>query len=109
MADIIHLQEINDKFGFRAGDEMVINVARLLTNSFRNEDIITRYGGNEFAVLLPQTDQNVVQIILGRFNSQIQTFNKENHEHSIQIRLGFATAQSGEALKEKLRDAAKMI
>ena len=109
MADINHLQGINKRHGFHAGDEMVINVTRLFANSFRNEDIITRYGGDEFAVLLPSTGEDVVQIILNRISRQTQEFNSENKDHPIQITLGHATANRGDSVKECLKLAAHMI
>jgi len=109
MADIDHLQKVNEKYGYHAGDEMVINVARLFANSFRNEDIITRYGGDEFAVLLPNTGEDVVQIILSRIEKQTQEFNAENKDHPIEITIGYATANRGDSLKESLKLASLMI
>lgn len=109
MADIDRLQDVNEKFGFHAGDEMVINVARLFANSFRNEDIITRYGGDEFAVLLPNTGEDVVQIILGRISRQMTDFNAENKDRSIHITLGYATANRGDSLRDRLKQASRMI
>lgn len=109
MADIDQLQQINDQRGFHAGDELVINVARLLADVFRNEDIITRYGGDEFAVLLPGTDTNIAEIIMNRIKSNIMEFNKAHPETPISLTLGVATAARGESLKEKLKQAAKMI
>lgn len=109
MADIDQLSEINQNFGFRAGDEMVINVARLLSNVFRNEDIVSRYGGDEFAVLLPGTDVSVVKIILDRINDYMKDYNQEHREQPIRMTIGSATANQGESLREKLKLAAKMI
>jgi diguanylate cyclase (GGDEF)-like protein len=56
MADIDHFKEYNDALGHLAGDEMLIKVARALRDSTREVDCVVRYGGEEFVVLLPETD-----------------------------------------------------
>jgi diguanylate cyclase (GGDEF)-like protein len=55
LLDLDHFKEINDRFGHSAGDEALREVARLLTKHSRNVTIVTRYGGDEFAVLLVNT------------------------------------------------------
>ncbi len=53
MTDIDHFKSINDKFGHTVGDQVIEHVAKLLTSSFRKTDLICRYGGEEFCILMP--------------------------------------------------------
>ena len=53
--DVDHFKEINDQFGHATGDEVLREVAQLLVNQSRNFTTVTRYGGDEFAILLVQT------------------------------------------------------
>lgn len=56
MADIDHFKELNDQFGHQAGDAVLREVARALDSGRREVDRVYRYGGEEFSVLLPETD-----------------------------------------------------
>lgn len=55
MADIDRFKQVNDRFGHRAGDEVLRAVARVLVESKRRPDIAARYGGEEFLLVLPET------------------------------------------------------
>jgi diguanylate cyclase len=55
MIDIDHFKQFNDKFGHLLGDEVLKIVAKSLTDSVRGRDIVSRYGGEEFSVVLPDT------------------------------------------------------
>jgi len=55
LLDIDHFKQINDRFGHRRGDEVIHAVARALSASTRRSDIVARYGGDEFAVVMPET------------------------------------------------------
>lgn len=58
MIDIDHFKDYNDRFGHPAGDEALRQVAKSLTNDRRAIDVVTRIGGEEFAIVLPETDIN---------------------------------------------------
>jgi two-component system cell cycle response regulator len=57
MIDIDHFKKVNDRFGHVKGNEILKKVVSLLKMSCRESDIIVRYGGDEFVVLLPNTDE----------------------------------------------------
>jgi diguanylate cyclase (GGDEF)-like protein len=55
LMDLDHFKEVNDRFGHRAGDEVLREVAQLLVKHSRSFSIVTRYGGDEFAIILVNT------------------------------------------------------
>jgi diguanylate cyclase (GGDEF)-like protein len=71
MLDIDHFKSINDRHGHLIGDEVIQNVAALLHAALREQDIPGRYGGDEFGVLLPDTDLAGAAAIAERIRSQI--------------------------------------
>ena len=55
MGDIDHFKQVNDKYGHECGDKLLEYIARILRNNLRTEDVICRWGGEEFIFLLPET------------------------------------------------------
>ena len=59
MMDIDHFKKLNDTYGHLAGDEVLRILAKLIKSQVRRADIACRYGGEEFLIILPETELNV--------------------------------------------------
>ncbi len=71
LVDIDHFKSINDGYGHLYGDEVLLLVARLMTEILRHEDLCYRYGGEEFAILLARTDEAGAHAVLERLRQGI--------------------------------------
>lgn len=72
MFDIDHFKKINDSYGHPAGDEVIRQTARIVHNGIRNIDIGGRYGGEEFAVILVDTDAEGAKVVAERLRTRIE-------------------------------------
>ncbi len=95
VADVNGLKLTNDAFGHEAGDELLCKVAEVMRKTCREDDIISRIGGDEFVLLLPQTDALHAQTIVKRLNAALQ----REHIKGIQVSVSF-----GYAVKEENGD-----
>ncbi len=72
LIDIDNFKSINDVYGHQAGDLVLKKVARIMENSVRESDTVYRYGGEEFAVLLPETDKESAKVVAQKILKNIR-------------------------------------
>lgn len=89
MADIDHFKQINDQHGHPSGDEVVRRVGQLLMESVRTEDIVCRYGGEEYAVILPNTPAAQAAVVAERMRLKIVEHEVKVHGASLQVTASF--------------------
>jgi len=94
MADVNGLKIINDSYGHKKGDELLVKTAKILKSSLRDEDIVARHGGDEFVILLPNTSRKKAQKIVQRIREKTEITKK--NPIPISIGLGLATKRKKE-------------
>lgn len=102
MLDIDHFKSINDRFGHDVGDQVLICIANLLTSLSRQSDLIARWGGEEFMLLLPDTKLSQAITFAERLATQLAQLPLQI-EQKITISQGITHYQSGETLEEIIK------
>lgn len=100
MLDIDHFKRVNDTYGHLAGDRVIKQVASILAGGVRQADLLGRYGGEEFCILLTGIDQDHLALILERLRSAVEStpIAHEDQSLSVTISLG-ATLELTDSLQ----------
>jgi diguanylate cyclase (GGDEF)-like protein len=89
MVDINDFKNINDVYGHRIGDEILVHVSKLLKSTIRSQDYVFRIGGDEFVIVIISDKKDVVNEIMNRIEHVVHDFNKQSpYDFSISLSLG---------------------
>lgn len=95
VSDLDYFKRINDSFGHQAGDEALISVARVLLEMTRTEDTVARIGGEEFAVLLPDTNRLGAAVLAERTRAAVERERVEAGGQVLRLTLSIGVASYG--------------
>ncbi len=101
--DVNGLKAVNDQFGHQIGDRLLVETAKILKEATRDGDIVARWGGDEFMILLPNTTKKAAGKIIGRIEKLMETRTVESIP--VSIALGAATKEMEE---ERIEDIFKI-
>jgi|GEM_PF-885658 len=102
LIDLDHFKTINDEFGHDCGDTTIREVAATLRNHFRDSDMVSRWGGDEFLVLMPGVRHADLQPILERLRSAVTSLQTPcaDHRHHVTVSIGAAMGAIGQSPDE---------
>lgn len=104
LVDLDHFKAMNDRFGHPVGDHALLSVGQLLRRTFRTSDRVCRYGGDEFALIFPETDRAEAVRLAERLRARISsTFPDDDMPEAITASLGVA------AFPEDAGDAESLV
>ncbi|WP_417694254.1 GGDEF domain-containing protein [Pseudomonas sp.] len=107
MLDIDHFKRVNDSHGHGIGDEVLKGVAEAIKNQLRNVDMVFRFGGEEFLILLSNTSRDAAAMVGERLRhaAQAQDYFAAGTRIELTVSLGCATLLPGESVESLLRRA----
>ena len=109
MLDIDHFKKVNDTYGHQCGDEALRHTSSIISNNVRNFDVFVRFGGEEFAVILPNTEVAEGLIIAERIREAVEKsefiHKKERIHFTISIGVSFYNGDTAEEIIEKADNA----
>jgi diguanylate cyclase (GGDEF)-like protein len=121
-ADVDNLKEINDSYGHREGDLVLVRTADALERTFRDSDILARLGGDEFGVLALDASSLNQEVILRRLERTLRNSNADESRYQLSLSVGVARfdskscislgeliAQADEAMYEEKRAHQKFL
>lgn len=106
LIDIDGFKEFNTNFGHLTGDRVLIQVAALLLKNFRASDFVTRFGGDEFLIIAPETDLSQAKVAIERLTLLLERWNSgSNREFVIRVCSGLAAYIAGMTVEDMLKAA----
>jgi diguanylate cyclase (GGDEF)-like protein len=112
MVDVNHLKSLNDSLGHEAGNRAIRLVADALVRLTRSSDIVARYGGDEFAVLLPEADRTAAEDVAQRIRNVVfaTTLEADSRIARVQVAVGVACMPGdGQSLQQVMTAADKAM
>lgn len=106
LADVDGFKNFNTKFGHLIGDRVLVEVAALLQKNFRAADLVTRYGGDEFLVIMPDTDLDQAKIAANRLRWWLAKWNSsEQRDYQLAVSCGVAAYKPETTVEDVIKAA----
>ena len=99
MIDIDDFKNINDCYGHQAGDMVLVKIAEILNQNVRDTDIAVRWGGDEFAIILPRTNSEAAFRVLERIRLAIANFDFGSRVNSKETTISIGFVSSNDILE----------
>jgi len=93
MIDIDHFKDFNDKWGHQVGDIVLQEVSNTIRNSCRKTDIVARYGGEEIAIILPETNIAAALGVAEQLRQKIESLEVENKEKPLKVTISIGVSE----------------
>lgn len=107
MIDLDNFKQVNDTYGHQTGDEVLVQVAQILTDSCRSTDSIGRYGGEEFIIIMPDTNDRDAALLLSRIQKRVE---ETSFKDGIHITLSCGVSElNGESVHGILKSSDVML
>lgn len=105
--DIDDFKMVNDRYGHLVGDYVLKEITRITKDNLRAIDKVGRYGGEEFLVILPETDQQKASVVGERLRMAVEntTFDPDDHKIHVTVSGGIATYLNGREEKDLIKEA----
>lgn len=107
MCDVNNFKAVNDRFGHLMGDYVLAQIASILKACVRGSDYVIRYGGDEFLVILSETDEPGAKIVLNRIREKVAEWDRTNRigDLSVSLSLGHHQFEPGETPEQAVSKA----
>ncbi len=109
MIDIDHFKQVNDSFGHEAGDEVLIKIAGILKESFEEIALISRFGGEEFCILVLNSDRTAIYRYLEEFRSSIEKQHISVGTETVNITVSIGASTGTDSLESMIKKADNML
>ena len=107
LIDVDSFRKINSRFGHTTGDFVLLEVATVLKSAVRGSDVVIRYGGDEFLIILADAPLEDAKVVMGRIERYVQDWNQSGHLKDFKLGLSIGASQwtPGKATDEIMNEA----
>ena len=106
LVDVDGFKDFNTKFGHLVGDRILVEIAALLRKNFRAADLVIRYGGDEFLVIMPDTDLAQAAVAVQRLSWWLERWNyRDQREYRLSVSCGIALHETGKTFPDLIKAA----
>ncbi len=105
MADIDNFKSINDTYGHQAGDEVLVGISTVLKRSLRDTDMYSRWGGEEFLVIMPETELEGGVVVAEKLRVEVLKFFSKKPVSDVSVSVGVTAYREGDCVESLLSRA----
>ncbi len=111
LCDIDHFKQVNDKYSHDGGDFVLENLSALFVQQIRQQDIVARWGGEEFLFLLPNTNSNDAFMLAEKIRKQVEheTFHYKNNAINVTLSIGVNQVNPKSSVDQAINDADHLL